>query len=84
MAQRLSATEERARSDSRHLYPSHPLRFVLSAASTTSRRLAAMTRAIADDLFGPNNAFWDFIYPAVVLALGVAATVAIYLDFARL
>ena len=43
-----------------------------------------MTRAIADNMFGPNNAFWDFVYPAVVLSLGVAATVAIYLDISRL
>lgn len=43
-----------------------------------------MGRAIADHLFGANNAFWDFVYPAVVVGLGVAATAAVYLQVAGL
>ena len=39
-----------------------------------------MNRAIANPLFGPNGVFWDFVYQATVIGLGVAATVAIYLQ----
>jgi len=42
-----------------------------------------MTRAIADNMFG-NNAFWDFVYQAVVIGLGVAATMAIYIEVSSL
>jgi len=43
-----------------------------------------MTRAIVDTMFGPDHAFWDFLYPAVLVALGIAASMAIYVDVARL
>jgi len=43
-----------------------------------------MTRAIVDNMFGPDHAFWDFVYPAVIVALGIAATMAIYVDVSRL
>jgi hypothetical protein len=42
-----------------------------------------MTRAIADHLFG-HDAFWEFVYQAVVIALGVAATAAVYFEIAGL
>ena len=43
-----------------------------------------MTRAIVDTMFGPDHAFWDFVYPVIVVALGIAATMAIYIDVSRL
>jgi hypothetical protein len=43
-----------------------------------------MTRAITDRMFGPNNAFWDFVYQAVVIGLAVASTTAIYLQISSL
>jgi hypothetical protein len=43
-----------------------------------------MTRAIANPLFGPDGAFWDFVYQATVIGLGVVATVAIYLEISGL
>jgi hypothetical protein len=42
-----------------------------------------MTRAIADTLFG-HDAFWDFVYQAVVVGLGVAATLVVYFEIAGL
>ena len=43
-----------------------------------------MTRAMAENMFGPHNAFWDFVYQAVVISLGVAATAAIYIEISNL
>ena len=43
-----------------------------------------MTRAMTDNTFGRSNAFWDFVYQAVVVGLGVAATAAIYLQITSL
>jgi hypothetical protein len=43
-----------------------------------------MTTAIATQLFGPNNGFWDVVYSATVLVLGVVASVAIYLEISGL
>jgi len=43
-----------------------------------------MTRAIADHLFGPSPLFWDFLYQATVIGLGVAATAAVYLQISSL
>ena len=42
-----------------------------------------MTRAIVDTMFG-NNAFSDFVYQAVVVGLGIAATMAVYIEVAKL
>jgi hypothetical protein len=39
-----------------------------------------MTRAIANRLFSVDNAFWEFVYQATVIGLGIVATVAIYLQ----
>jgi hypothetical protein len=39
---------------------------------------------MADNTFGRSNAFWDFVYQAVVIGLGVAATAAVYLQFSSL
>ena len=38
-----------------------------------------MTRAMASNR-NVDGMVWDFIYPAVVFALGIAATTAIYLQ----
>jgi hypothetical protein len=43
-----------------------------------------MTRAIADNMFGRDSAFWDFVYQAVVIGLGIAAATAIYIDVSAL
>ena len=43
-----------------------------------------MTRAITHNAFGPNGIFWDFIYQATVIGLGVAATVAVCLQISGL
>jgi hypothetical protein len=43
-----------------------------------------MTRAMAENMFGPHNAFWDFVYPIVAIALGAAATAAIYIELTTL
>ena len=42
-----------------------------------------MTRAMTQALNG-DGLFWDFVYPAVVFGLGVAATAAIWAQLAGL
>jgi len=38
-----------------------------------------MTRAITSNLFDDTHSvFWDFVYQAVVISLGIVATAAIY------
>jgi len=39
-----------------------------------------MNRVIANPTFGPNGFLWDILYQVTVIGLGVAATVAIYLE----
>jgi hypothetical protein len=43
-----------------------------------------MTRAITQSLFDVNGVFWDFVYQAAVIGLGVAATLAVYLQISGL
>jgi hypothetical protein len=43
-----------------------------------------MTRAMADNMFGPHGLFWDFVYQAVVIGLAVASAAAIYVQISGL
>ena len=43
-----------------------------------------MTRAMADNMFGPHGLVWDCVYQAVVIGLAVASAVAIYAQISGL
>jgi hypothetical protein len=43
-----------------------------------------MTRAITNSVYDTDSIFWDFVYQAVVIGLGVLATGAIVLQITGL
>lgn len=43
-----------------------------------------MTRAITNSVYSTDGAFWDFIYQAVVISLGIVATAAVVLQISGL
>ena len=43
-----------------------------------------MNKPIANRLFGPNEAFWDLAYQVTIIGLGIAASVAVYLEISGL
>jgi len=43
-----------------------------------------MTRAMAINWNTGNGMVWDFLYQAVVIGLGIAATAAVYIDLSGL
>jgi len=43
-----------------------------------------MTRAMATNWNSGNGVVWDFLYQAVIIGLGIAATAAIYIEVSGL
>jgi hypothetical protein len=39
-----------------------------------------MTRIITANLHGMDTTFWDFVYQAIVIGLGVIATLAVFVQ----
>jgi hypothetical protein len=43
-----------------------------------------MTRIITANLHGIQGTFWDFVYQAIVIGLGVVATLAVFVEINNL